>query len=297
MSLQRLRTFTEVYRLRSISAASRALELSQPAVSQHIAGLEDAIGRPLFDRTTNGVIPTAAAHDLAADLGDRLDAAEIALVAARARSSELAGTIQIVGQSDFLAEFVTPYLLPLLDSGMLVRLRAAPKGDLEALLLDGKCDLGISGDIVTDRQLRSELLVRQRLIAVASPHVVTNFRKDGDVASELSALPFLTHRFEASLVEIWAKQQNIEMPTKAAAFVAHTLHAVRTLAVTGYGWTVLPQYLCQSYIAEGRLQAIPGLQDDPIISYFLVWAPTALRNARTANARQMLIRSFANMLN
>ncbi len=43
MSLARLRTFIEVYRQRSISGAARTLNLTQPAVSQHIAGLEMSI--------------------------------------------------------------------------------------------------------------------------------------------------------------------------------------------------------------------------------------------------------------
>ena len=50
MSLPRMRTFMEVFRQRSISGAARSLNLTQPAVSQHIAGLEVAIGRPLFER-------------------------------------------------------------------------------------------------------------------------------------------------------------------------------------------------------------------------------------------------------
>ena len=77
--LSRLRTFVEVYRQRSISGAARSLELTQPAVSQHIASLESAIGRTLFERHPHGVNPTAAADELAAEIGDRhldgLDAA------------------------------------------------------------------------------------------------------------------------------------------------------------------------------------------------------------------------------
>ncbi|MFX4315554.1 LysR family transcriptional regulator, partial [Enterobacter sp. 63] len=76
MSLVRLRTFIEVYRQRSISGAARALNLTQPAVSQHISGLEVAVGRPLFERQAHGVVPTAAADDLAADIGNSLDTAE-----------------------------------------------------------------------------------------------------------------------------------------------------------------------------------------------------------------------------
>lgn len=294
MSLQRLRTFTEVYRHRSISAAARALDLSQPAVSQHVAGLEEAIGRPLFERRKQGVIPTIAAHDLAADLGDRLDAAEMALAAARARSTDLAGTIQIAGQSDFLAEFVTPHLLPLLQNGMLVRLHAAGYGELEQKLVDGQCDLGISGYPVEDKRLRSEALLKQRLIAVASPAVHDEVWRAGDLATGLARIPLLTHTFERSLVDIWAGRQDIELTARPPAFVAHNLHALRAMATNCYGWTVLPQYFCEEQISSGKLKPILGPSEDPLITYFLVWTPGALRNPRTANARQILIRKFQN---
>ena len=116
--LNRLRTFIEVYRQRSISGAARALSLTQPAVSQHIASLEAAIGRQLFERSAHGVDPTAAADELALDIGDRLDLAEAALSTARARSAEMAGTVRVIGHADFLSEVVAPLLVPLLETGM-----------------------------------------------------------------------------------------------------------------------------------------------------------------------------------
>ena len=74
MSLLQLRTFVEVYRRRSLSEAARAIGITQPAASQHIASLEAQLGRPLFDRHSRGVRPTAIADDLAAlvDLGDAM---------------------------------------------------------------------------------------------------------------------------------------------------------------------------------------------------------------------------------
>jgi DNA-binding transcriptional LysR family regulator len=296
MSLQRLRTFIEVYRHGSISAAARALEMSQPAVSQHIAGLEGTIGRALFERRNQGVIPTVAADELAKDLGDRLDAAEMALAAARVRSEELAGSIQIVGQSDFLSEFLTPHLLPLLDNGMLVRLHAAGPGRLEQLLLDGQCDLGVAGFTVNDKRLRTEKLLRQRVLAVAAPAVADEIAGQLDLEAALRAQPLLAYTFERSLVDFWAGKQGVLVGPRPVAFMAHNLHALRTLAMSGYGWTVIPEYFCRTQIAEGRLKAIRGPEDDPSISYFLVWAPSALRNPRTASARQELIRSFQAMV-
>lgn len=52
--------FLEVGRLGSVSRAAREVRLSQPAVTQALAGLESALGWKLFERTPAGVRPTPA---------------------------------------------------------------------------------------------------------------------------------------------------------------------------------------------------------------------------------------------
>ena len=49
------KTFVAVADSESISAAARALYISQPAVSSEIAQLEDKLGTKLFFRTNRGV--------------------------------------------------------------------------------------------------------------------------------------------------------------------------------------------------------------------------------------------------
>jgi DNA-binding transcriptional LysR family regulator len=169
MSLVRLRTFVEVYRQHSISGAARSLNLTQPAVSQHIAGLEVAIGRPLFERQSQGVLPTAAADELAADIGDKLDAAEAALSTARARSADIAGNLHIIGHADFMAEKLAPALVPLLKEEIRVRLHAGDGPMVTQMLLEEHYDLGFSAHPVTDARLKGELILSDRIVLVAAP--------------------------------------------------------------------------------------------------------------------------------
>lgn len=56
----RLRVFREVARLGSFTAAATALQVSQPAVSQHIARLEQELGCVLLERSSRRVKPTVA---------------------------------------------------------------------------------------------------------------------------------------------------------------------------------------------------------------------------------------------
>src|SRR5580704_1865473 len=56
----RLHVFRQVAELRSLTKASRALRLSQPAVTKHIKLLEEELRLPLFVRSSYGVALTDA---------------------------------------------------------------------------------------------------------------------------------------------------------------------------------------------------------------------------------------------
>src|SRR3954468_17539530 len=58
------RSFLGVLREGSLSAAARALGLTQPTVGRHIVELEQAVGVPLFTRSQTGLLPTEAANAL-----------------------------------------------------------------------------------------------------------------------------------------------------------------------------------------------------------------------------------------
>lgn len=58
------RTFLSVSETGSLSAAGRALSLTQPTVGRHIDSLETALGLKLFTRSFDGYAPTEAAAEL-----------------------------------------------------------------------------------------------------------------------------------------------------------------------------------------------------------------------------------------
>jgi LysR family transcriptional regulator of gallate degradation len=57
-NLRHLRAFREVARARNISQASERVHLSQPAITQAIAKLEDTLQAPLFERRKEGMFTT-----------------------------------------------------------------------------------------------------------------------------------------------------------------------------------------------------------------------------------------------
>lgn len=289
MSLIRLRTFVEVYRQRSITAAAKALNLTQPAVSQHIVGLESSVGKALFERQTHGVVPTSAADELAADIGNKLDAAEAALATARARSSGIAGTLQIIGHADFMAEKLPEGLVPLLEADVRVRMHTGDGPQVTQMLLEGHCELGISAHPVTDDRLRFEVIYADNVLAVASPAVCHRLMQVDSLPDALSVEPLLAYNLELSLIDNWMEKNGIAAPGTLPAVVGQDLRALRSLLTKGYGWTVLPEYLCREQLKRGELMAFSPPVSSTTITYNLIWMPASLRQPRVAWAKKVLL--------
>jgi DNA-binding transcriptional LysR family regulator len=84
VTLRQLRTFAEVARRQSFTAAAKALHLTQPAVSMQVRLLEDAAGLPLVEQLGRRIHLTDAGRELlpyAAGIADLLREAEDAMKA------------------------------------------------------------------------------------------------------------------------------------------------------------------------------------------------------------------------
>lgn len=88
-NLRILRIFEAVGRLESVSGAARATHISQPAVTQAIAKLEDLVGEHLFDRRSRGTYLTAEGVALHRDTTRLLSAIESAAAVLRPDVSDL----------------------------------------------------------------------------------------------------------------------------------------------------------------------------------------------------------------
>lgn len=99
VSSQQIAAFTEAFRQRSVSDAAAVLGISQSAVTQHLAKLEQRIGSALFIRYRTGLEPTKAAQELFL-LTDRIDVLE-KMVAEKvnAYSSLFDGNLSIVANA------------------------------------------------------------------------------------------------------------------------------------------------------------------------------------------------------
>jgi DNA-binding transcriptional LysR family regulator len=105
------RSFLEVMRTGSLSAASRSLGLTQPTLGRHIAMLEQALGgKALFTRSRMGLLPTDTAKELRPHAESMAAAAGALLRAASAEEAEVSGVVRITA-SEVIGAEVLPSIL------------------------------------------------------------------------------------------------------------------------------------------------------------------------------------------
>lgn len=72
-NFRHLQVIAAVAKYGGVHRAAERINLSQPAISQAIAGVERAVGEALFDRVANGMIPTQAGRCFAKRIDQALD--------------------------------------------------------------------------------------------------------------------------------------------------------------------------------------------------------------------------------
>ncbi|MET9620255.1 LysR family transcriptional regulator [Streptomyces sp. NPDC006464] len=294
MDLALLRTFVAVHRAGSFTRAAALLGLSQPAVTSQIRTLERQLGRPLFLRQARGVTPTTIGDELAHRAAPHLDAlVEIAGTGQEEASGTR--TLHLAGPPEFTSLRALPALTPLVSQGLSVRVSFLGNAD-EVLdgLAAGHHDLAIAtarprGGLLTSTPLCDEehvLVAAPRWAARLAPEVL--LRKGAVVLEQLpvvevhESLPFVS-RYWAEVFET--------KPAAAATVIVPDLRAVLESAAAGAGLAVLPRYLCEESLEQGRLVTLIDPPVPPLRTYFLAVRTGTLALAPLARAHEWLLRA------
>lgn len=107
------RTFLTVLEEGTLSAAARALGLTQPTVGRHIDALEQALDLELFVRSPNGLAATEAAAELRPHAELLAAAAASLLRSATTRGGEVRGTVRIAASEMIGVEVLPPIVAAL----------------------------------------------------------------------------------------------------------------------------------------------------------------------------------------
>jgi DNA-binding transcriptional LysR family regulator len=294
LDLSQLRTFLAVHRAGSFTAAARLLGLSQPTVTAQMRALEERLGRELFERQPRGVVPTAVADELAAQVAAPLDA--LAAVAERGGpgADQTPEPVHLAGPAELLCTRAVPALAPLTDRGVRLRVSTGLTDELLDGLRGGRFDLVIATTRPRGRSLTSAPLGDEEFVLVASPAWAERIgpeRVAAEGAAALHGVPLVSYAEDLPIARrYWRHVFGVRLTGQAAVTVPD-LRGVRAAVAAGAGISVLPRYLCLEELASGALVPLLSPEDPPINTAYLVRRPGAPDNPHVALVGERLLQA------
>ena len=171
INLHRLQVFRTVFENDSVSAAARAMRLSQPTISRHLQIFEDELGLTLFRNISGRLEPTWEAQRLYAESGglfERLGQVERSVDSIRRGKQE---ALRIMATAA-LANSVLPDAIGRLHGqfpDLEVVLDGGRQGNQLPALQEGSVDLGVGGAWGNRPELRQWIIGMMPLVAVVPP--------------------------------------------------------------------------------------------------------------------------------
>lgn len=169
MNRNHLALFDAVARAGSISGGAAAARVSQPAVSKQIAELEGALGVRLLERLPRGCRLTEAGEILA-DYARRWQALEEDAAHAIDEFRGLKRGRLCLGASLTVAGYLLPKVLAefhRLYPGIELQVRTANTRQVQAALLEGSIEFGLTEGVHEAPDLESEVFFEDELVAIA----------------------------------------------------------------------------------------------------------------------------------
>lgn len=263
-SLRQLRYFVAAAEHGEVSAAARALSISQPSVSAAIADLEGQFGVQLFlRRHAQGMALTPAGRRLLPEARSLLDHAREFESGAAGLGQALAGTLE-VGCFVTIAPFFVPRLLSGIRArhpGMDVRVTEGHHEELPRGLKSGAFELALLYDyaVGADRDLVAEPLAEfQPYILLPKGHRLARAAKLSlaDLAREplvLLDLPSTREYFLSRFIALGIEP-----------LVAHrtpSYEMVRCLVANGHGYSMLNMRPAEDLTYDGKRLVCRPIKD------------------------------------
>ncbi len=254
LSLHQLRVLCEVARLGSFTRAAEALYLGQPAVSQHVAALERALGVPLVYRAGRGVRLTEAGQ-LVVDYGGRILRLTEQLRSGIDGLKGLATGRLVVGAGQTPGDYLLPPVLGEFRRrypGVSVELEIAGTQRVVDWLVRHVYDLGFLGDRAEHPDLELEPFVEDRVVLfVAAEHPLAG-RRSVSLADALA--PGLIVREPASATRATGERALRTAGVEPAGMMElGSNEAVKRAVLAGLGVGMLSAYAIEIERAASRL--------------------------------------------
>jgi DNA-binding transcriptional LysR family regulator len=256
LTIHRMELFLAVLDRGGIARAAVAKNISQPAVSEHLRGLEEHFGVMLFERAGRNIRPTAAARVLEPYARQAVHQLQAAEQAANDLRGVRAGKLML-GASSTPGTYLLPPLLGTFrqeHSSVSVSLQIGNTRDVEHWVSSGEVDLGVVGETVAPEGLATDpWLDDQLVLLVGTKHPLARRRMAAPTV--LASQPWIA-RERGSSTRRFTERFLSEAGVQALpAMELGSTEAVREAVAAGLGVAVVSRYTVPS--GDRRTVALP----------------------------------------
>lgn len=253
--LAALRAFIAVVEAGSFHAAAERLGGSTAAISRRVSGLEQALGVRLLHRTTRRLDLTEAGRRYHADLAVILESLDAADERARSGSESLSGLLRVAAPLSFGVQRISPLIPRFLAEHPQLQIQLLVEDQYTDLLANGM-DLAIRIGRLDDSSLIATRIGQVDRIFCASPDYLARMGEPSD-PRELIHHACLHYNLIRDREE-WTF--NLDGQAQGLAvhgpLSANNGEVLREAVLQGMGIALLPDFLVDQALAEGRLKAI-----------------------------------------
>lgn len=269
MQLQDLNSFVAVAEERSFSKAARRLHRTQPAVSQAIRRLEDALGDRLFDRSSRTGTLTEAGVLLLDHATRLLRMAAEAQSAVRELHEMRRGRV-VIGANEAAVHSVLPFIRDFAAShpNVTVEVRRVPSRRIAAELMDRALDFGVMTFQPAGRALQAVPLGGDELVLLANPAHPLAARKRVTIA-EVGREVVIAHNDPSPTRERVLRAYERRHAPINIQISLPSLDGIKRAVEMGVGVAVLPRRCALTELERGHLVAvkIPELSTRRIVRF------------------------------
>lgn len=258
-------SFVEAVDAGSFAAASRGLGISAAAVSKNVAGLEQALGVRLMNRTTRTLSLTDEGTLFLKQARVALEALDAAVDVLAEQRVETSGHVRLSTSTSFGLEHLMPILPGLQSRYPALSVEVDFDDRIIDLVRDGY-DLALRGGRVADSALVARPICQLNMMLVASPDYLAHHGV-AVTPEDLSSHRLIVRRFLAGRVSPWNfRRSDGSLITQDLSHAILTLSAPEALtqaAVQGMGIAQVGVHHAWSYLQSGQLKVLLVDQHDP----------------------------------
>ncbi|WP_338498787.1 LysR family transcriptional regulator [Pseudomonas sp. WP18] len=248
-----LKMFVETVRCGGYSSAARKLGIATSSVTRQVAGLEQALGASLLNRTTRHISVTTAGQAYFEKAVAILEAMDEADAFVADRGNEAKGALRVSVPVEFGRRIIAPHLNRLLERHPGLEISVS-LNDQVGDLLSEQIDVSVRlGSTVVSEEIVSKRLGGFQRWVLASPSYL---QRHGVPAHPRDLLEHQCLRFDyGGTHPQWTFRASGETLSLNVRGRLHSNNAdiLREAAIAGGGVTLLADWLVREDVAQGRL--------------------------------------------